>query len=192
MSTSAYPFGDKKRDVVFDLRTVFVQASIKYPSFMLLGRAGLQCSNVFMVVSTVDPGSQELQQCRRLRRACLIKKKYTETFSKNQTSLTWQTCLFKGIKRCDVTLHFETLPVVEVQRASSRTSSYYNANNMRKSIKITATQTVGKVATGFIVIYIQIICYARGCQKMRNFIMTCTFKKKVINLKPKVKKSINI
>ncbi|KAF9812955.1 hypothetical protein SFRURICE_016025, partial [Spodoptera frugiperda] len=62
--------------------------------------------------------------------------------------------------------------VVEVQRASSRTSSYYNANNMRKSIKITATQTVGKVATGFIVIYIQIICYAQGCQKMRNFFMT--------------------
>ncbi|KAF9797615.1 hypothetical protein SFRURICE_001540 [Spodoptera frugiperda] len=40
---------------------------------------------------------------------------------------------------------------------------------MRKSIKITATQTFGKVATGFIVIYIQIICYARGCQKMRIF-----------------------
>ncbi|KAF9823122.1 hypothetical protein SFRURICE_019360 [Spodoptera frugiperda] len=36
------------------------------------------------------------------------------------------------------------------RRASSRTSSYYNANNMRKSIKITATQTLGKVATGFI------------------------------------------
>ncbi|KAF9797332.1 hypothetical protein SFRURICE_006314 [Spodoptera frugiperda] len=32
---------------------------------------------------------------------------------------------------------------------------------MRKSIKITATQTVGKVATGFIVIYIQIFFYAR-------------------------------
>ncbi|KAF9808665.1 hypothetical protein SFRURICE_019823 [Spodoptera frugiperda] len=56
-----------------------------------------------------------------------------------------------------------TLPTRRIhRRASSRTSSYYNANNMRKSIKITATQTVGKVATGFIVIYIQIICYARG------------------------------
>ncbi|KAF9797427.1 hypothetical protein SFRURICE_005903 [Spodoptera frugiperda] len=30
---------------------------------------------------------------------------------------------------------------------------------------ITATQTVGKVATGFIEIYIQIICYARGLSK---------------------------
>ncbi|KAF9821064.1 hypothetical protein SFRURICE_000999 [Spodoptera frugiperda] len=33
-------------------------------SFMSLGRAGLQCSGVFMVVSTVDPGLQELQQER--------------------------------------------------------------------------------------------------------------------------------
>ncbi|KAF9794113.1 hypothetical protein SFRURICE_009490 [Spodoptera frugiperda] len=54
-----------------------------------------------------------------------------------------------------------------------------------------ATQTLGKVATGFIVIYIQIICYARGCQKRRNFFMTCIFKKKIINLKPKVKKRTN-
>ncbi|KAF9789019.1 hypothetical protein SFRURICE_005621 [Spodoptera frugiperda] len=45
---------------------------------------------------------------------------------------------------------------------------------------------------GFIVIYIQIICYARGCQKMRIIFMTCIFKKIYINLKPKVKKSINI
>ncbi|KAF9800894.1 hypothetical protein SFRURICE_010483 [Spodoptera frugiperda] len=29
---------------------------------MSLGRAGLQCSGVFMVVSTVDPGAQELQR----------------------------------------------------------------------------------------------------------------------------------
>uniref|UniRef100_A0A2H1W3S0 SFRICE_021100 n=1 Tax=Spodoptera frugiperda TaxID=7108 RepID=A0A2H1W3S0_SPOFR len=29
---------------------------------MSLGRAGLQCSGVFMVVSTVDPGLQELQR----------------------------------------------------------------------------------------------------------------------------------
>ncbi|KAF9798317.1 hypothetical protein SFRURICE_014216 [Spodoptera frugiperda] len=76
-----------------------------------------------------------------------------------------------------------TLPTRRIhRRASSRTSSYYNANNMRKSIKITATQTVGKVAPGFIVIYIQIICYARGCQKMRIIFMTCIFKKK--NYKP--------
>ncbi|KAF9795912.1 hypothetical protein SFRURICE_017776 [Spodoptera frugiperda] len=44
-------------------------------SFMSLGRAGLQCSGVFMVVSTVDPGLQELQRCGRLWRACPIKKK---------------------------------------------------------------------------------------------------------------------
>ncbi|KAF9800835.1 hypothetical protein SFRURICE_009309 [Spodoptera frugiperda] len=31
-------------------------------SFMSLGRAGLQCSGVFMFVSTVDPGLQELQR----------------------------------------------------------------------------------------------------------------------------------
>ncbi|KAF9818386.1 hypothetical protein SFRURICE_017808, partial [Spodoptera frugiperda] len=31
-------------------------------SFISLGRAGLQCSGVFMVVSTVDPGAQELQR----------------------------------------------------------------------------------------------------------------------------------
>ncbi|KAF9815330.1 hypothetical protein SFRURICE_011482 [Spodoptera frugiperda] len=51
-------------------------------------------------------------------------------------------------------LLFSPSTVVEVQRASSRTSSYYNANNMRKSIKITATQTLGKVATGFITVSI--------------------------------------
>ncbi|KAF9803737.1 hypothetical protein SFRURICE_012036, partial [Spodoptera frugiperda] len=52
-------------------------------------------------------------------------------------------------------------------RASSRTSSYYNANNMRKSIKITATQTVGKVATGFIMhrrkVAVRGRCAARVC-----------------------------
>uniref|UniRef100_A0A2H1VV95 SFRICE_030006 n=1 Tax=Spodoptera frugiperda TaxID=7108 RepID=A0A2H1VV95_SPOFR len=31
-------------------------------SFMSLGRAGLQCSGVFMVVSTVYPGLQKLQR----------------------------------------------------------------------------------------------------------------------------------
>ncbi|KAF9798164.1 hypothetical protein SFRURICE_019729 [Spodoptera frugiperda] len=36
-------------------------------SFMSLGRAGLQYSGVFMVVSTVDPGAQELQWYRRWR-----------------------------------------------------------------------------------------------------------------------------
>ncbi|KAF9823978.1 hypothetical protein SFRURICE_013515 [Spodoptera frugiperda] len=35
----------------------------------------VQCSGVFMVVSTVDPGLQELQQCGRKWRACPIKKK---------------------------------------------------------------------------------------------------------------------
>ncbi|KAF9797899.1 hypothetical protein SFRURICE_016408, partial [Spodoptera frugiperda] len=33
---------------------------------MSLGRDGLQCSGVFMVVSTVDPGLQELQRYGRL------------------------------------------------------------------------------------------------------------------------------
>ncbi|KAF9790142.1 hypothetical protein SFRURICE_008159 [Spodoptera frugiperda] len=37
-------------------------------SFISLGRAGLQCSGVFMVVSTVDPGLQELQRYGRLWR----------------------------------------------------------------------------------------------------------------------------
>ncbi|KAF9799003.1 hypothetical protein SFRURICE_011642 [Spodoptera frugiperda] len=40
-------------------------------SFISLGRAGLQCSGVFMFVSTVDPGLQELQRYGRLWRACL-------------------------------------------------------------------------------------------------------------------------
>ncbi|KAF9787556.1 hypothetical protein SFRURICE_001608 [Spodoptera frugiperda] len=44
-------------------------------SFISLGRAGLQCSGVFMFVSTVDPGLQELQRYGRLWRACPIKKK---------------------------------------------------------------------------------------------------------------------
>ncbi|CAH0698152.1 unnamed protein product [Spodoptera exigua] len=35
-------------------------------SFMSLGRAGLQCSGVFMVVSTADPGEQEFQLCREV------------------------------------------------------------------------------------------------------------------------------
>ncbi|KAF9800614.1 hypothetical protein SFRURICE_006518 [Spodoptera frugiperda] len=43
-------------------------------SFMSLTRVGLQCSGVFMVVSTVDPGLQELQRYGRLWRACPIKK----------------------------------------------------------------------------------------------------------------------
>uniref|UniRef100_A0A2H1VFA4 SFRICE_014762 n=1 Tax=Spodoptera frugiperda TaxID=7108 RepID=A0A2H1VFA4_SPOFR len=43
-------------------------------SFISLGLAGLQCSGVFMVVSTVDPGLQELQRYGRLWRACPIKK----------------------------------------------------------------------------------------------------------------------
>uniref|UniRef100_A0A2H1VIK7 SFRICE_026465 n=1 Tax=Spodoptera frugiperda TaxID=7108 RepID=A0A2H1VIK7_SPOFR len=42
---------------------------------MSLRRAGLQCSGVCMVVSTVDPGAQELQRYGRLWRACPIKKK---------------------------------------------------------------------------------------------------------------------
>uniref|UniRef100_A0A2H1WM36 SFRICE_022618 n=1 Tax=Spodoptera frugiperda TaxID=7108 RepID=A0A2H1WM36_SPOFR len=42
---------------------------------MSLGRAGLQCSGVFMVVSTVDPGLQELQRYGRLWRDCPNKKK---------------------------------------------------------------------------------------------------------------------
>ncbi|KAF9794663.1 hypothetical protein SFRURICE_019541 [Spodoptera frugiperda] len=44
-------------------------------SFMSLRRAGLQCSGVFMVVSTGDPGLQELQRYRRMWRAYPIKKK---------------------------------------------------------------------------------------------------------------------
>ncbi|KAF9797804.1 hypothetical protein SFRURICE_017999 [Spodoptera frugiperda] len=35
---------------------------VRRQSFMSLGRAGLQCSGVFMFVSTVDPGAQELQR----------------------------------------------------------------------------------------------------------------------------------
>uniref|UniRef100_A0A2H1W4X2 SFRICE_038680 n=1 Tax=Spodoptera frugiperda TaxID=7108 RepID=A0A2H1W4X2_SPOFR len=35
---------------------------------MSLGRAGLLCCGVFMVVSTVNPGAQELQRYRRLWR----------------------------------------------------------------------------------------------------------------------------
>ncbi|KAF9807633.1 hypothetical protein SFRURICE_008846 [Spodoptera frugiperda] len=38
-------------------------------SFISLGRAGLQCSGVFMVVSTVDPGLQELQRLRNTQLA---------------------------------------------------------------------------------------------------------------------------
>uniref|UniRef100_A0A2H1W1B5 SFRICE_033900 n=1 Tax=Spodoptera frugiperda TaxID=7108 RepID=A0A2H1W1B5_SPOFR len=38
--------------------------------FISLGRAGLQYSGVFMVVSTVDPGLQELQRYGSLWRAC--------------------------------------------------------------------------------------------------------------------------
>ncbi|KAF9812503.1 hypothetical protein SFRURICE_018991 [Spodoptera frugiperda] len=41
---------------------------------MSLGRAGLQCSGVYMIVSTVDPGAQELQRNGKLWRACPIKK----------------------------------------------------------------------------------------------------------------------
>uniref|UniRef100_A0A2H1VHG1 SFRICE_012280 n=1 Tax=Spodoptera frugiperda TaxID=7108 RepID=A0A2H1VHG1_SPOFR len=36
--------------------------------FMSLGRAGLQCSRIFMVVSTVDPGAQELPRWSRGRK----------------------------------------------------------------------------------------------------------------------------
>ncbi|KAF9823169.1 hypothetical protein SFRURICE_016062 [Spodoptera frugiperda] len=42
-------------------------------SFMSLGRAGLQCSGVCMVVSTVDPGLQELQWYGIIWRDCPIK-----------------------------------------------------------------------------------------------------------------------
>uniref|UniRef100_A0A2H1VJ34 SFRICE_031263 n=1 Tax=Spodoptera frugiperda TaxID=7108 RepID=A0A2H1VJ34_SPOFR len=41
---------------------------------MSLGRAGLQCSGVFMFVSTVDPSLQELQRYGRLWRVCPKKK----------------------------------------------------------------------------------------------------------------------
>uniref|UniRef100_A0A2H1W7J6 SFRICE_009556 n=1 Tax=Spodoptera frugiperda TaxID=7108 RepID=A0A2H1W7J6_SPOFR len=44
------------------LLLLFHFRSIKLQSFMSLGRAGLQCFGVFMVVSTVDPGLQELQR----------------------------------------------------------------------------------------------------------------------------------
>ncbi|KAF9793636.1 hypothetical protein SFRURICE_001995, partial [Spodoptera frugiperda] len=47
---------------------------------MSLGRAGLQCSGVFMVVSTVDPGLQELQRCGRLWRACPLKKPENQAY----------------------------------------------------------------------------------------------------------------
>ncbi|KAF9795192.1 hypothetical protein SFRURICE_004564 [Spodoptera frugiperda] len=42
----------------------------KRQSFMCLGRAGLQCFGVLMVVSTVDTGLQELQRYDRRTRHC--------------------------------------------------------------------------------------------------------------------------
>ncbi|KAF9794505.1 hypothetical protein SFRURICE_008778, partial [Spodoptera frugiperda] len=44
-------------DTLFDHLPIY---SVK-TNVAILGRVGLQCSGVFMVVSTVDPGLQELQ-----------------------------------------------------------------------------------------------------------------------------------
>ncbi|KAF9798294.1 hypothetical protein SFRURICE_012891 [Spodoptera frugiperda] len=50
-----------------------VQLHYVIQSFMSLGRAGLQCSGVFMAVSTVDPGLQELQWYGKIDRAKLVR-----------------------------------------------------------------------------------------------------------------------
>uniref|UniRef100_A0A2H1WD60 SFRICE_002357 n=1 Tax=Spodoptera frugiperda TaxID=7108 RepID=A0A2H1WD60_SPOFR len=61
-----------------------------YRSFISLGRAGLQCFGAFLVVSTVDPGPEELQRYGRMWLACPKKTwrkicKSILTFGQNQT-----------------------------------------------------------------------------------------------------------
>ncbi|KAF9812833.1 hypothetical protein SFRURICE_006795 [Spodoptera frugiperda] len=58
------------------IRTAVTLTSIYQKSFISLRRAGLQCSDVFMFVSTVDPGLQELQRYGRLWRACPMEKSF--------------------------------------------------------------------------------------------------------------------
>uniref|UniRef100_A0A2H1VYW9 SFRICE_016170 n=1 Tax=Spodoptera frugiperda TaxID=7108 RepID=A0A2H1VYW9_SPOFR len=58
-------------------------------SFMSLGCAGLQCSGVFMVVSSVDPGLQKLQRFTnankyKLQTAMLVENLKDESFEKKQ------------------------------------------------------------------------------------------------------------
>ncbi|KAF9806489.1 hypothetical protein SFRURICE_001284, partial [Spodoptera frugiperda] len=51
--------------------------------FMSLGCYGLQCSGIFMVVATVDPDLQILQQFGKIWRTCPIKKTPNKTTARS-------------------------------------------------------------------------------------------------------------
>ncbi|KAF9796639.1 hypothetical protein SFRURICE_012732 [Spodoptera frugiperda] len=66
---------DSKRVLLPAGSRVSCYATLFGQSFMSLGLAGLQCSGVFKVVSTLDPGLKELQRYGRKWRTCTIKIK---------------------------------------------------------------------------------------------------------------------
>ncbi|KAF9793664.1 hypothetical protein SFRURICE_002323, partial [Spodoptera frugiperda] len=94
-------------------------------SFMSLEREGLQCSGVFIVVSTVDPGLQELQQFQEKIKIVIVQ---TRILTRNNNLWITQRVAPCG-NRTSYTLHGSQLPSHRTNRAGAKVNPLVAKSN---------------------------------------------------------------